>query len=343
MKIKVSETRLLQTVGAEFVQGMLSGFSNRKNFREELLQELGINEKILHDESMQISLHDYAKLLTLAIEKSNDEFLGFFKRPSKRGSYALQVRTAIDAPNLMLAMKHLFHTFKLLHDEVSIVLISPSHETVGFALKFHDSSTADNRFLHESMLRTYWQIASWLVGDNLQPIQFEFAFSKPSYSSHYSRIFPAPWIFDTEVSAVFFDSNKFKLPICRDYKSFQNFVAKGPIGVMLPTRDLGVSARVSSYLKQSQPKWPDLAESAKALNMAVSTLQRHLTSEGTSFQTIKDNLRRDVAIYRLQTSNISLAKLSDEMGFSDTGAFQRAFKLWTGHPPGSYKRTNAEI
>ena len=72
--------------------------------------------------------------------------------------------------------------------------------------------------------------------------------------------------------------------------------------------------------------------------MSTSTLQRRLASEGASFQSLKDELRRDMAIVRLNTSTISLGALAYELGFADSAAFQRAFKGWTGSAPGAYRR-----
>jgi AraC-like DNA-binding protein len=82
----------------------------------------------------------------------------------------------------------------------------------------------------------------------------------------------------------------------------------------------------------------DLAATADALHMAPSTLQRRLAVDGTSFQALKDALRRDLAIVRLNTSSVPLPALADELGFADSAAFQHAFKSWTGSAPGVYRR-----
>ncbi|MNL58315.1 HTH-type transcriptional regulator VirS [compost metagenome] len=94
-----------------------------------------------------------------------------------------------------------------------------------------------------------------------------------------------------------------------------------------------------SHLQHAQPAWPDLVATAAALHVTVSTLQRRLALEGTSFQALKDELRRDTAIQRLSTSTVPLAELADELGFANSSAFQRAFKCWTGSAPGSYRRS----
>ena len=60
--------------------------------------------------------------------------------------------------------------------------------------------------------------------------------------------------------------------------------------------------------------------------------------EGVSFQSLKDELRRELAITSLKTTTMSLKEIADKPGFSESSAFQRAFKGWTGSAPGSYRR-----
>jgi AraC-like DNA-binding protein len=74
------------------------------------------------------------------------------------------------------------------------------------------------------------------------------------------------------------------------------------------------------------------------MHMSRATLQRQLAAEGSNLQRIKDGLRRDLAIARLSTSDTGLAGIAAELGFSDSGAFQRAFKQWTGKACGEYRR-----
>ena len=77
---------------------------------------------------------------------------------------------------------------------------------------------------------------------------------------------------------------------------------------------------------------------AERLHLSLSTLQRHLAAEGTSYQSLKDQLRRDMAISLLNTTSMAIGAVATSLGFADSSAFQRAFKNWTGSPPGSYRR-----
>jgi len=74
---------------------------------------------------------------------------------------------------------------------------------------------------------------------------------------------------------------------------------------------------------------------ARQLGMSERSLSRGLAAEGTTFRDQRDELRRDRAIDRLR-SGIGVEKITDELGFSDTSSFHRAFRRWTGMSPGRF-------
>ena len=81
-----------------------------------------------------------------------------------------------------------------------------------------------------------------------------------------------------------------------------------------------------------------LGQYTNALHFSVRTLARKLQAEGTSFQAIKDELRRDVAIQLLTQSRLAVAQIGLRVGFEDATCFQRAFRQWTGSAPGAYRK-----
>ena len=81
-----------------------------------------------------------------------------------------------------------------------------------------------------------------------------------------------------------------------------------------------------------------MQEFSGSIHFSVRTLARKLQAEGTSFQAIKDELRRDVAIQLLTQSRLAVAQIGQRVGFEDATCFQRAFRQWTGSAPGAYRR-----
>jgi AraC-like DNA-binding protein len=64
---------------------------------------------------------------------------------------------------------------------------------------------------------------------------------------------------------------------------------------------------------------------------------RKLNDEGSTFQQIKDLLRRDRAIYFLTTQSLAVSEIAEKVGLSDPSVFARAFKSWTGLSPRDYR------
>jgi len=325
------------TVSSVFVRGMLAAVQAKGLPFESWLVEAGLSSDLLRSDELHITCDQYVRLLQWLMNRLDDEMLGFLSRPLKRGTFALMVRSAIGAATLEVAIRQDAHTLRLLNDDMTVRLVI-DETLAGVALEFTNSAPAEYRFVHETMLRVYWRLFAWLIGGRLPLARFDFAYPRPTYSAAYARIFPAPWRFDAECSAMWFAKSHLSMPVVRDALAARSFISGAPANIIVPTRDCGLVAAVRDYLRRTQHKWPDLEQTARALNVSASTLQRHLTAERTSFQNVRDELRRDLAIYRLTTSAVSLAKLGAELGFADGASFQRAFKRWTGHAPGVYRR-----
>jgi len=77
---------------------------------------------------------------------------------------------------------------------------------------------------------------------------------------------------------------------------------------------------------------------AERMNRSLSTLQRQLSQEGTSYQEIRDNMRRELAKEYVRESKLSLSQIAYMLGFSDQSNFSRAFRRWTGVPPKDYQK-----
>jgi AraC-like DNA-binding protein len=97
--------------------------------------------------------------------------------------------------------------------------------------------------------------------------------------------------------------------------------------------------RVRQYVADSLPSMPTIELVAHDLHYSVRTLRRRLSSEGMSYQAIKDELRRDIAIQRLLRSSDAIAAIAYDVGFDDPTAFHRAFRHWTGSTPQTYRTT----
>lgn len=325
------------TIPIALVHGMLSGVRAHGRSCDVFLADAGIAPELLEQPGARVTAAQYIALFRSLIERLDDECIGFLSRPMKRGCFALTARAALGAPDLETAIRRIAHTFRLVQDDAVLELLREGNQA-GVALRFRDPAPRP-RFADEMLLRVFWRLLAWLAGGRLPATRFDFAFACPPHVGSYATIFPGTLNFGRPQSAFWFDEARLKGTVRRDEAALRAFLAEGQANVILPPRRREPTvARVRQHLQEAGPAWPDLAATAAALHMSTSTLQRHLAAEGTSFQTLKDELRRDIAIVRLSTTEVALATLAQELGFADSAAFQRAFKGWTGSPPGSYRR-----
>jgi AraC-like DNA-binding protein len=72
---------------------------------------------------------------------------------------------------------------------------------------------------------------------------------------------------------------------------------------------------------------------ARQLGMSQRSLVRHLADEGTTFAEILEQLRRRLASRYLVDDRMSVQQTAWLLGYSEVGAFNHAYKRWTGTAP----------
>lgn len=83
---------------------------------------------------------------------------------------------------------------------------------------------------------------------------------------------------------------------------------------------------------------PALEAAASVLALSPRVLKRRLADRGTSFSQIVDDTRRELALAYIADASLTLVDVAYLCGFSEQSAFNRAFKRWTGLPPGEFRR-----
>ena len=76
---------------------------------------------------------------------------------------------------------------------------------------------------------------------------------------------------------------------------------------------------------------------ADHLGLGARTLQRRLRAEGLTHRSLVRRLRHEMAVRSLATP-VTQNQIARTLGYSGTGAFQRAFKAWSGVSPAKLRR-----
>jgi AraC-like DNA-binding protein len=166
----------------------------------------------------------------------------------------------------------------------------------------------------------------------------QFPFTPPPHAEVYPRVFSSPVHFGAPQTMLQFDAEDQSLPLRRDTAALDQMLRRAlPIMVWPYRREQRLSRRVRQLL--AQPHTVHTAETL-ATQLAVSprTLHRQLRSEGTSLQTLKDELRQRQATTLLLRTEQPLSRVARAAGFRNDKSFIRAFRQWTGMTPEQYRR-----
>ena len=104
------------------------------------------------------------------------------------------------------------------------------------------------------------------------------------------------------------------------------------------SRTAEFSGEVRRFVLANPGRFPPLEEAALHLHVSPRTLRRRLEEEGTTYQRLLHELRRQLAEAYLRDSMLSIAEIAGMLGYTDISNFRRAFIAWTGRSPASYRR-----
>jgi len=159
-------------------------------------------------------------------------------------------------------------------------------------------------------------------------------------------MFPSHLQFNQLANRLIFDAAYLNKPLRRTDRELNAFLAQNPADIMtIPGDDNSLEAEIErTILRNSAGKlhFPNVGQLAEKMRLRPLTLYRRLQKEGTSYQLIKANIRREKAIELLTVQRLSVENISDIIGFAEPRSFTRAFKQWTGLSPRNYQKLHRQ-
>jgi len=104
---------------------------------------------------------------------------------------------------------------------------------------------------------------------------------------------------------------------------------------------LSGSVRTVLHLMIQADQTPTLSRVVAAAGTSERSLQRQLEAEGTNFSELLADTRRSETLSRLNERSRTIASIAAGLGYSDQASFTRAFRRWTGTPPGQFRGRSA--
>jgi AraC-like DNA-binding protein len=194
------------------------------------------------------------------------------------------------------------------------------------------------RFVHELALAYAVHQLREGAGD-VRPLRVWFAHARPPEVRPLQAFFGTDDLaFGGEDSGLAFGRSELDRAMLRpDRHAVETFGQLVDADVRAHPPAQSLSARVEAHLASSLPQDTDVADVARAMHMSARTLQRRLEQEGTRFTEVLDRARLQLARRLLADARVTLTDVAYRVGFADLATFSRAFKRWTGLPPGQWR------
>lgn len=330
------------TIAGVLVEEALRCAERRGFARIAMLALAGIKPATLAAPLARVSAAQYGRLWSAVADALDDEFFGQDSHPMRRGSFALLCHAALGSRDGGQALTRIAGFLRLVLDDLQCEIDT---DTARVRIRLADAAAPRPMFAYATAFVMIYGLLCWLVGRRVPVLAAHLRCPEPATSDEYRLMFCDAMFFDQPASYVDLAPDCVTLPVVQTAATLKGFLREAPANFIVKYRNPdSLAARIRRKLRQSPPvDWPDSADIAAALNMAEATLRRRLKQEGVTYQSIRDALRRDLAIARLADTTQTIAEIAHALGFAEPSAFHRAFRKWTGVRPAAYRgmRANA--
>lgn len=341
-----------RTVTVHHVRAAVRGAQRLGVDTAPLLQRARIPPLLLGDDRARFSHEQFARLVRALHRATGDEFLGLGSARSRPGTFAMMCYASLGSPDLGTALERGARFYRLFPGGPDLALERGEDQEAVFGLRGQLRTRHENQIVAEWLMLIWHRFAGWLIGRRIPLLWTRFAHPPPPHADEYEQLFDCPPYFGGDRTAAGFDPRWLSAPVVQDEASLQALLRRAPDGLLgRPEYGTTVAQQVRHALTgglrtgggpgaRHAGRLPELREVAARLAVSPATLRRRLGEEGTSFQRLKDEVRRDAAVGSLRGTGEPIEELAVRLGFSEGAAFHRAFRRWTGMTPGAYRLTH---
>ncbi len=334
------------TIASHYVRSAIAGAAAQGFDVPSLLAKAGIGMDILDEPKARIYPDTLSKLLRVLATELKDEFIGQDDKPSTPGTFGILCHLLVDCSTLREALDIGTRYYGLFDMALHVQFQNKEpnaklNEEQGGSLVVIENRPCLNKdnYLTEYQLMLWHRLSCWLTGKRIPIKVTEFAYDKPAHADEFRLFFFGDNKFNMPETLLRIEKQYLDLPVVRDRSDLPELMKEAPyVFLVKPNNTTSINAQIRRILERSDGlEMPDFEHVADQLNTSTQTLRRRLKDESTSFQAIKDQVRRDIAIYHLSENKFSINEIALKVGFTEPSTFHRAFKKWTGVTPGDYR------
>ncbi|WP_439888913.1 AraC family transcriptional regulator [Pseudomonas sp. MBLB4123] len=303
-----------------------------------LFLELGLDYAALQDPDARFAQDGMTRLWQRAVELSGNPAIGLnMAKVVRPASFHVVGYALMSSRTLKEGLTRLVRYQRIIAEGADLSF-RPTPRGYELVLAIHGDRLPPARQSAEASLAYALAFCRWMTGKPLRPQQILFQGDPPADLQPFEQVFQAPLRFNAAHYALLFERADLDTPLPTANEALAQLhdrFAGEYLARFSESRVTHLARQVlCRQLPQGEPKREAVAQ---ALHLSQRTLQRRLQEEGTSFQQLLDDTRRELAEQYLGQPNLTLLEIAYLLGFADPSNFFRAFRRWFARTPGEYR------
>jgi AraC-like DNA-binding protein len=303
--------------------------------------EVSVDLSLFDDPEGLISLVAVGRLVKHAVATTGCQHFGLLVGQQgglhSLGLVGLVVRYS---PDVGTALRQLGHYLHLYHGgQITAVVDEGKLATLSYA--FYEPHVEAIDQIEDGALAIMCNMLRVLCGPDWQPIEVRFAHRAPENTRPFGRFFRAPLRFNAEQSALVMSTDWLHRRLPDAGAELQRLLKK-EIETLEARHGDDFPEQVRSVLRTGLLTGHTSADQVAALfSMHSRTLTRRLDAFGTSFKTLVDEGRFEIAREMLQNTSLDVSQIAASLDYADASSFTRAFRRWSGTTPAVWRAKSA--
>lgn len=305
-----------------------------------LLAGSGISEDDVRQPGRLVTQAQELVVIANALERSGDTRIGLeIGAAMHLPSYGILGYAMLVSPTLAAALRcAIGHPVMLgSYFDIEVQIEGGTASIVASSYAFRPDLEVVNT---DMCLASMWAMVCDVLGARLQPTDLSLRFDVPAHVDAYQVFMGRHARFDAGRNAVCFPGEwldrplQFAEPVSHhmalrqcDQMEREWSVAAGD----------GVLGQVLRLLYSDARRFGSLEAVAGVLCMSARTLRRRLQDRGTSFQALLDQALHERALEYLTRTDMPIADIAEQLGYSEPSSFRQAFRRWTGKAPSALR------
>lgn len=177
------------------------------------------------------------------------------------------------------------------------------------------------------------------TGQRIVPLVVEYARNGAPSAAH-EHFYGCPIRFGADRDRLVLKSADLDIPFVGHNPEMLSIMTPALAAALADVETRGsVSEHIKLVLKRHLASGrPDISTVAQELGLSERTLQRRIGDAGTTFRTLLDQVRHDLAKSLLADVSITIEEVAFLLGFDDPSSFYRSFKTWEKTSPRRWRR-----